>query len=234
MIRPVTKIDDLVPIRHVVISVSNKDKLDILINGLLSYCPGVKIYASGNTYKAINDLLPLSAANQLVEISQYTGQPETEGGLVKTLHHKLFLGYLTETYCEAHQRDLQREAAVSMDLVVINFYPFRKAIDDPSSTFETARGNIDIGGPSALRAAAKNCLRVMTLSDPEDYDGFVEILKGQQGQTTLSQRVVAATNSFRLTYSYDQAICLYLSTIKTFSEIIGCYQTGNPSDQLPE
>lgn len=229
--RPVTKIDDLVPIKHVMISLYYKYNLDILIHGLLNNCPGVKIYASGNTYKTIFNRLDLQSANhRLVEISNYTGQPETEGGLVKTLHHKLFLGYLTETYCEAHQKDLQREDAIPIDLVVINFYPFEGIINKPDTNFEEARGNIDIGGPSALRAAAKNCLRVMTLSNPEDYEGFVQALANQKGQTTLLQRTVASVNSFRLTYNYDQAIYNYLSTLDTFGEVRKCYTVENSSE----
>ncbi|MFA5000218.1 MAG: hypothetical protein WC545_02570 [Patescibacteria group bacterium] len=211
MIRRVEKIDDLVPIKNVVISVSDKRNLDVLAIGLLKYCPGVKIYASGGTHEALKALIsPAGAEQYLCEISEYTGQPETEGGLVKTLHHKLFLGYLTETYCSAHQNDLAREKATPIDLVVINLYPFKKTIAKPETTFEDARGNIDVGGPSALRAAAKNFLRVMTCVNPEDYNSLADELEMFSGFISLNSRIHAAKRTFKMLSEYDSAIAKYL------------------------
>jgi phosphoribosylaminoimidazolecarboxamide formyltransferase/IMP cyclohydrolase len=226
MIRPVEKIDNLVPIKTALISVYDKSGLDVLILALITRCPGIKIISSGGTYSAIKQMLSEeAAAAHLVEVSEYTGQPETEGGLVKTLHHKLFLGYLTETYCPAHQEDLKRENARPVDLVVINLYPFQEVVAKKPK-FEDARGNIDVGGPSALRAAAKNFHRVMTLTDPYSYNPFIQQLEFfKKGRTDLRQRFIAACLTFRALSEYDTAIYNYLretmpSTVEESYEII--------------
>lgn len=211
MIRLVEKIDDLVPINAAFISVTDKTGLDVLVPALIKNCPHIQIISTGGTYGAIKAILGERFASMyLLEVSEYTGQPETEGGLVKSLHHKLFLGYLTETYCNAHQDDLIREEAFSIDLVVINLYPFQKvAAGNPK--FEEARGNIDVGGPSALRAAAKNCLRVMTIADPLDYDSFIQQLEFYRGQTSFRQRFIGAGRTFKTLSEYDTAISDYLA-----------------------
>jgi len=212
-IRPVEKIDNLVPVKHVMISVSDKSYLSILVQGLLNNCPDVIIYSSGGTFKEIKEIIGEKQANlHLMEVSEYTRLPETEGGLVKTLHHKLFLGYLTETYCEAHQKDLERENAVPIDLVVINLYPFKEVVKKDGATIEDARGNIDVGGPSALRAAAKNWHRVMTLTNPNDYFDFLQML--QNGCTCLYSRYQAFKKTFLALSSYDFAIYDYFEDIK--------------------
>ena len=107
-IRRVEKIDDLVKIKNVVISVSDKEGLEKFVIDLVEVNPEIKIYSSGGTYAKICSVLGKDSKN-IEEAAKYTLMPETKGGLVKTLHHKLFLGYLTETYCEEHQRDLRRE-----------------------------------------------------------------------------------------------------------------------------
>ena len=99
-IRPVTKVDDWVKVENAIISVSDKNGLDLLVPGLVEVNPDVTIYSTGGTYKAIEKILGKDAEKNLVAVSDYIQQPETEGGLVKTLDFKLFLGYLTETYCE--------------------------------------------------------------------------------------------------------------------------------------
>ena len=226
MIRPVEKIDDLVPVKNVVISVSDKKNLDILINGLLKHCPGANIYSTGGTYDVLRSIMTSQEAEHLFEVSQYTGQPETEGGLVKTLHHKLFLGYLTETYCEAHQQDLEREKAVPIDLAVINLYRFQEVIAKPKTSFESARGNIDVGGPSALRAVAKNFLRVMPCIDPGDYQNLVEELALLQGCTCIHSRFAAAGKVFRTLSNYDGTIAEYFASAD-MEQVIDNYQVFN-------
>ena len=120
----------------------------------------------------------------LTQVSDYTGQPETQGGLVKTLDFKIYLGLLTETYNAAHQADLQRTGGVAIDLVVVNLYPFRETIAKAGVTVEQARGNIDIGGPCMIRASAKNFIRVASVVDPEDYAAIVSEIKAHAGSTT--------------------------------------------------
>jgi phosphoribosylaminoimidazolecarboxamide formyltransferase/IMP cyclohydrolase len=121
----VQKIDDRVEIRNVLLSVFDKSGLDVLVNGLLSACPAVRFYSTGGTYKAVKALLGDAARERLVAVSDYTGQPEMQGGLVKTLDFKIYLGLLGETYNADHQADLRRTGAVAFDMVVANLYPFQ-------------------------------------------------------------------------------------------------------------
>ena len=142
----VQKIDDRVEIRNVLLSVFDKTGLDALVSGLLSACPHVRFYSTGGTYKAVQALLGADAAKRLVSVSDYTGQPEMQGGLVKTLDFKIYLGLLGETYNAAHQADLQRTGAVAFDMVVANLYPFQKVVAQAGVSPEQARTNINIGG----------------------------------------------------------------------------------------
>jgi phosphoribosylaminoimidazolecarboxamide formyltransferase / IMP cyclohydrolase len=227
MIRAVKKIDNLVPVKNVMISVTDKSYLDVLVVGIIESCPGVIIYSSGGTYKAIAGILgPEKAQFHLREVSQYTGQAETEGGLVKTLHHKLFLGYLTETHCTSHQEDLRREDAVQIDLLVINLYPFAKTVEGDGVTIEDARGNIDVGGPSALRAAAKNWHRVATLplASLDDYQHFLKKLRANKGCTDLRDRFSGWKKTFSVLSSYDSDIYEYLVKKANFLDIEKVYE----------
>lgn len=218
MIRRVTKIDNLVPVKTAVVSVFDKTGLDSLVPGLLKSCSELKIYSSGGTATHVRSLLGPQKDTILSDVSAYTGMPETEGGLVKTLHHKLFLGYLTETYCEGHQNDLKREGALRIDLVVCNLYPFEKVIAQPETTVEDARGHIDVGGPSMVRAAAKNFLRVAVVVDPGDYGMILNDLQALSGCLSLETRFKLAGKAFRHLSSYDKAIGEYLSGVQDFDK----------------
>lgn len=206
----VRKVDDEVPIRHALVSVSDKTGLDGFVPGLLEVCPGIKIFSTGGTFRRIAEILGERAEGVLVQVSDYTGQPETQGGLVKTLDFKIYLGLLTETYNEAHRKDLERTGAVPIDLVVCNLYPFEQTVARPGVTLEEARANIDIGGPTMVRAAAKNFLRVAVLTDPLDYDRFLEQVRAAGGATRLVQRFHLARKAFAHTAAYDEAIRNFL------------------------
>ena len=175
-INVVEKIDRLVQVRHVLISVSDKRHLDIFIPELVAINPDVKIFSTGGTFSRIQEILGDSTVSRLTQVSDYTGQPETQGGLVKTLDFKIYLGLLTETYNDAHQVDLTRTDSVPIDMVVVNLYPFKETISKPDVTVEQARGNIDIGGPCMIRASAKNFIRVAAVVDPSDYPVILEKL----------------------------------------------------------
>ena len=114
----VTEIDNRVAIRHVLMSVSDKTGLETFVPALVKACPGVKIYSTGGTYVKVKEILGADADKTLVAVSDYTGQPEMQGGLVKTLDFKIYLGLLSETYNAAHQSDIQRLSAVPLDMVV--------------------------------------------------------------------------------------------------------------------
>lgn len=218
----VEKVDDAVRVRHALISVSDKLDLDGLVKGLLEIVPDVKILSTGGTFSAIRKLLGPQASQSLLQVSDYTGQPETQGGLVKTLDFKIYLGLLTETYNEAHRQDLERTRSVPIDLVVVNLYPFRSTIEEPGVTVEKARANIDIGGPCMIRAAAKNYLRVAVLVDPADYGPFLASLRENRGSTRLDQRFRLAAKAFQHTADYDRVIAGYLGAVR-FEQARGCY-----------
>lgn len=211
MLNIVQDIDNRVAIKHVLISVSDKTGLDAFIPALLATCPGVTIYSTGGTYNAIKAMLSDDQQKQLVAVSDYTGQPEMQGGLVKTLDFKIYLGILSETYNEAHQDDIKRLSAVPLDMVVVNLYPFKNTVAMAGVTPEQARTNIDIGGPCMVRASAKNYLRVASVTDPEDYGKLVAELKEQNGTLGLDTRFYLMKKSFAHTADYDTAIASFFA-----------------------
>ncbi len=202
----VTEIDGRVKIKNVLMSVSDKTGLDTFVPALVKACPGVKIYSTGGTYTAIEKILGDAAAETLVKVSDYTGQPEMQGGLVKTLDFKIYLGILSETYNEAHQADIARLSASALDMVVVNLYPFQATIAKEGVTPEMARTNIDIGGPCMVRASAKNYLRVASVTDPTDYSSLVDELAANEGTLGLVTRFNLMKKAFAHTAQYDTAI----------------------------
>ncbi|MFO7936801.1 MAG: hypothetical protein R6V06_04245 [Kiritimatiellia bacterium] len=203
----VTEIDNRVSIRNVLMSVSDKSGLEEFVPGLVRNCPDVKIYSTGGTYAAVAEILgDESASKHLVAISDYTGQPEMQGGLVKTLDFKIYLGLLSETYNDAHQEDLKRIDGVAMDMVVVNLYPFRKTVSREGVTPEEARTNIDIGGPCMVRASAKNYLRVASVTDPADYAAIRNELAEKSGKISFETRLKLMKKAFAHTADYDVAI----------------------------
>jgi phosphoribosylaminoimidazolecarboxamide formyltransferase/IMP cyclohydrolase len=218
----VEKIDGPVAVKHVLLSVSDKRGLDTFIPGLVAACPEVKLYSTGGTYAAIQEILgEAQAAKSLVAVSEYTGQPEMQGGLVKTLDFKIYLGLLSETYNEAHQQDLSRTGGVALDMVVVNLYPFRETVSQADVTAEMARTNIDIGGPCMVRASAKNYLRVASVTDPTDYAGLLAEL-GTSGAISLATRFGLMKKAFAHTAEYDTAIAGYFAE-RDLAVIRACY-----------
>ena len=137
-INVVEKIDDFVKVQNILVSVSDKSGLEQFIPNLVEINPQIQIFSTGGTYGRISEILGDSAANRLMQVSDYTGQPETQGGLVKTLDFKIYLGLLTERYNPAHRQDLARTGALPIDLVVVNLYPFRETVARPDATLEDA------------------------------------------------------------------------------------------------
>jgi phosphoribosylaminoimidazolecarboxamide formyltransferase/IMP cyclohydrolase len=207
----VDRIDDGVQVNHVLISVSDKTGLETLVPRLREINPAVRFFSTGGTYARLKDILGSAADACLTQVSHYTGQPETQGGLVKTLDFKIYLGLLTETYNPAHQGDLARTRAVPIDMVVVNLYPFQATVAQAGVTVEKARGNIDIGGPCMIRAAAKNFIRVASVVDPADYARILDELAAAKGRTSLALRYELARKAFDHTAGYDRAIADYLA-----------------------
>lgn len=221
-INVVDKIDDLVKVRHVLISVSDKTGLELLVPAMHKIDPEIRFFSTGGTYARLKELLGSAAGQCLTQVSDYTGQPETQGGLVKTLDFKIYLGLLTETYNVAHQADLARTAGVPIDMVVVNLYPFQATIAQAGVTVEQARGNIDIGGPCMIRAAAKNFIRVASVVDPHDYERILNELAIRQGCTSLNLRYEMACKAFAHTAEYDRTIARYLAG-QSIQTVKGCY-----------
>ena len=219
----VEKIDNFVPVRHVLVSVSNKGGLDQFLPALLDVNEDVRLYSTGGTYESIRGILgEARAAQNLVAVSDYTGQPEMQGGLVKTLDFKIYLGLLSETYNEAHSADLARVDGVAFDMVVVNLYPFQQTVAQSGCTPEMARSNIDIGGPCMLRAAAKNFLRVAAVTDPADYGDVIDELRGANGRISLDTRFELARKAFGHSAGYDRAIADYFAG-REFNDVQKCY-----------
>lgn len=219
----VEKIDDLVKIKHVLISVSDKNGLEQLIPDLIRINPEIKFFSTGGTYNKIKEILKAGADACLTPVSEYTGQQETQGGLVKTLDFKIYLGLLTETYNDSHQSDMTRTGAVNIDMVVVNLYPFKETISKEGVTTEDARGNIDIGGPCMIRASAKNYLRVAPVVDPADYSRIISFIEKNDGFLSLEQRFYLAQKAFEHTAAYDSAIAGYLGR-QSLDHVKQCYK----------
>ena len=218
----VSKIDNRIAVKNVLMSVSDKTGLDEFVPALVKACPGVKIYSTGGTYTKVKEILGADADKTLVAVSDYTGQPEMQGGLVKTLDFKIYLGLLSETYNDAHQDDLKRLSASPIDMVVVNLYPFRQTVAKEGVTPEMARTNIDIGGPCMVRASAKNYLRVASVTDPLDYASIARELADHEGTIGLDTRFRLMKKAFTHTAEYDTAISKFFTT-RTWEEVDRTY-----------
>jgi phosphoribosylaminoimidazolecarboxamide formyltransferase / IMP cyclohydrolase len=210
-IERVSRIDDEVKIKSALISVSDKTGLKTLVTGLRKVCGTLDIYSTGGTYTALQSIVGGLDSVRLIAVSDYTGQPEMRGGLVKTLDYRIYLGLLSETYNQDHAADISRLNAVPFDLTIVNLYPFASVVAAPDSDIESARGNIDIGGPAMLRASAKNFLRVTAVCDPADYEELIDHVAEHGGATRLGFRRRCAARVFRATAAYDAAVAACLA-----------------------
>ncbi|MDR1758404.1 MAG: bifunctional phosphoribosylaminoimidazolecarboxamide formyltransferase/IMP cyclohydrolase [Bacteroidales bacterium] len=189
--------------KRVLISVSDKTGLLPFVEALIRL--GYEIISTGGTRKMLSDSgLPVKG------ISEITGFPEIMDGRVKTLHPKIHGGILSVRSNESHQTDMRENKIAPIDMVVVNLYPFRETVAREDVTLEDAIENIDIGGPSMLRGAAKNHAFVTVLCDHADYDLVLEELR-IHGDTTFETRARLAAKVFRHTASYDAAIADYLT-----------------------
>jgi phosphoribosylaminoimidazolecarboxamide formyltransferase/IMP cyclohydrolase len=191
-------------IRRALLSVSDKRGLVELARTLAEL--GVEILSTGGTAAALE-----AAGLRVVQVSQHTGAPEILDGRVKTLHPKIHGGLLGRSTPE-HQAEMKANAIEPIDLVVVNLYPFEATIARGAVPLHEAIENIDIGGPSMLRSAAKNHERVAVVVDPDDYGAVIAELKGAGG-LTAQRRLALARKAFAHTAAYDSAIAAYLSSI---------------------
>ncbi len=199
-----------VKIKNVILTTANKDGLDTFVSRLLKSCPGAVLYSTGGTYRKLREIIGKDDNNTLRPVSEYTGQPEMQGGLVKTLDYKIYLGLLSEPGNDDHRKDLERAGGVGFDMVVVNLYPFKDQIKNAGITIEDARAFIDIGGPCMIRAAAKNFLRVAPVCNPEDYETISGELERGRGAISLQTRFRLAKKAFAHTAAYDREISDFL------------------------
>ncbi|MBN2336023.1 IMP cyclohydrolase [Candidatus Bathyarchaeota archaeon] len=189
-----------------IISVYDKGGLELLVGALAEY--GVEIISSGGTARRIREI----GYDRLVEVSEYTGHPESPGGLVKTLHPKVHGGLLLDWGRPEHRRWMVENGVKPIDLVVSNLYPFEEAVAGGAGLRE-AGDNIDIGGPTLTRSAAKAALlydRVCIVTAPSQYGEVVDTLRENEGEFTTELRRRYALLAFERTAGYDSAIAEYL------------------------
>lgn len=210
----VENVMDKVPVLNAIVSVYDKTGLGSLVEVLLTHCPGLRLFSTGGSYNFLAGMLGSRAGSHLVRMEEYTGQPAMKGGLVKTLDWKVYLGLLAESGDDAHAQDLQRTGAVAFDMVIGNLYPFGEA-SAKGGSLEAIRQHIDIGGPTMLRAAAKNFLRVASVCHPGQYAWLAEILEAGRGCTSLADRVKLAGEVFKGQSDYDATIASFLATVDT-------------------
>ena len=191
------------PLRRALVSVSDKSSLDVLAEILIAH--KVEVLSTGGTHRALEQL-----GVAVVKVSEFTGAPEILDGRVKTLHPKIHGGILALP-SDAHQRELELHGIAPIDLVVVNLYPFRETIAKPDCSFADAIENIDIGGPTMVRAAAKNWNRVAVIVDPADYAELGRVLADNQGALPDSFRRACSRKAFAHTAAYDAAIADYLA-----------------------
>ena len=190
-------------IRRALLSVSDKNGLVPLAQALAD--AGVELLSTGGTAKTLRE-----AGLQVKDLSVHTGFPEMLDGRVKTLHPKVHGGLLYIRGNPAHEQAVRQHGIDPIDFVVVNLYPFEQTVARPDVTLEEAIENIDIGGPSMLRSAAKNHHSVTVVVDPADYQAVAEQIKNT-GNTTLEFRRQLAAKVFARTAAYDTAIAVHLN-----------------------
>ena len=192
-------------IKTALISVSDKKDLKPLLNILKKN--KIKIISSGGTYKEIKKL-----KFKCFEVSDFTGSPEILGGRVKTLHPKIHAGILNKRNNKSHLKDLKNNNFENIDLVIVNFYPFEKTLKTTKNQNKIIE-NIDVGGPTMVRSAAKNYKDVTVITSSDQYEEFINELKKNNGSTTLNFREKMSQIAFTETAYYDSIISNYLNKI---------------------
>ena len=192
-------------IRSALISVSDKSSLKPLLHALKKN--NIKIISSGGTFKKIQKL-----KFKCLEVSKFTGSNEILGGRVKTLHPKIHAGILNKRRDKSHKKDLKINNFENIDLVIVNFYPFQETLRKTNNHNKIVE-NIDIGGPTMVRAAAKNYNDVTIITSTNQYSELINQLKTYKGSTTQKFRKKMSHQAFSETAYYDSAISNYFSKI---------------------
>ena len=193
-------------IKKALISVSNKKNLCDLLEVLTRH--KIELISSGGTYKEIKKL-----KFKCLEVSEYTNSPEILGGRVKTLHPKIHAGILSKRDNNSHIRDLKNNNFEEIDLVIVNFYPFEKTLEQTKNHLKIIE-NIDIGGPTMVRAAAKNYSDVTVITSSDQYSELINQIESNRGSTSFEFREKMSLEAFSETAYYDAVISNYFNKLK--------------------
>ena len=193
-------------IKKALISVSDKKNLKDLLKILTKH--RIKIISSGGSYKEIRKL-----KFKCLEVSEYTGSPEILGGRVKTLHPKIHAGILSKRNNKSHNKDLRDNNFEKIDLVIVNFYPFEKTLEQTNNHLKIIE-NIDVGGPTMVRAAAKNYNDVTVITSSDQYSELINEIEKNKGSTSIEFREKMSLEAFSETAYYDAVISSYFNKIK--------------------
>ena len=189
---------------YALLSVSNKSGIVDFAEGLIR--AGYTLISSGGAHKVISDEgLPV------MKVSDYTGSPEILNGRVKTLHPKIHGGILAQRGNPSHDLDRQANGIGHIDIVAVNLYPFKETVAKPDVTLADAIENIDIGGPSMVRSAAKNYKDVAVLTNPNQYGIYLDSIKGNISIKPETLRRQFMLEAFKHTAEYDAAISAWMS-----------------------
>ena len=193
-------------IKKALISVFDKKDIKSLLKVLTKH--KIELISSGGTYKEIKKL-----KFKCLEISEYTGSPEILGGRVKTLHPKIHAGILSKRNNKSHSNDLKNNNFEEIDLVIVNFYPFEKTLDQTNNHLKIIE-NIDVGGPTMVRAAAKNYNDVTVITSSDQYTELINEIEKNKGSTSIEFREKMSLEAFSETAYYDAVISNYLNKVK--------------------
>jgi phosphoribosylaminoimidazolecarboxamide formyltransferase/IMP cyclohydrolase len=192
-------------IKTALISVSDKKKLKSILYIIKK--KKIKIISSGGTFKEIRKL-----KFKCLEVSEFTNSPEILEGRVKTLHPKIHAGILNKRNSKSHLKDLKNNKFENIDLVIVNFYPFEKTLKKTNNHNKIIE-NIDVGGPTMVRSAAKNYNDVTVITSSDQYEELIKELKTNRGSTTLEFRKKLSRIAFTETSYYDSVISNYFNKI---------------------
>ena len=185
-------------VKNALISVSNKENLISILKILKKF--NINIISSGGTYASIKKL-----GYQCLELSKFTGFKEMLDGRVKTLHPKIHAGILHDRQNKKHKSEMSKQNFPAIDLIIVNFYPFQKIVTNTKNPKKIIE-NIDIGGPTMVRAAAKNFKNVTIITNKNDYGSLIKELENLKGKTSLKFRELMSSKAFGLTAYYDAMI----------------------------
>ena len=198
------EVKNMPAIKKILISVSDKTGIVEFAKELAEF--PLKFLSTGGTARILRE-----AGLDIMDVSEYTGFPEMMDGRIKTLHPKIHGGILGVRKNPEHLATMKKHGIEEIDMVVVNLYPFKNAIAKKGSTLKDAIENIDIGGPTMLRSAAKNYESVSVLIDPSDYQSIIAEMKKNNGEISEKTNYRLAVKVFNKTSEYDKMIAEYLN-----------------------